>query len=627
MALPRGASLTNLFQVALGTEVTMEGLILMEGSNLFILQSPTNGQAVIVLGDLIAKDCVFKDNLSHNGGAIYCHQSGSNVTLTDCQFLNNEGRMGGALHVNNDCNFQIEGCDFIGNTSNTGVGGAIFNNQSEMYILNCNFQGNSSVSSVAWRAEGGAICFSGIVNSEISNSVFNGNHCDGPLGGLGGAISVNTLGFQIAKLDFNSLTIANNYAPEGGGIAIRSTEKFNIGNCILANNFSNPGIDPDLYFDWALNNPVSKGGNLISIAPTSFSPQIQDLFGTQVTPIDPEFMQLGSFPPSTDGDYHIAPCSPAMNTGRNSILPWDDFNYFGQGTSTPISEDIEGINRLILNVDKGAYEHVIFAPGAFYYDDGETHCKDKGFSHAVTGGVTGWFTSAPAGLYIDQSTGMITRKFSAAGQYAVTFNTFGCNGLPVTNTILYTINPNPTVSIYQYVNGGGPFAGASLGAIVSGTSGPYDYEWKRLGVVVSTSEIVSNPCSRADYELTVTDQITGCQGYATYWFSYRNNSVCYEEPPLEMGFNKYGNSENDIESVSASWELFPNPSEGEFSIQLDQDYESVDVAITDLTGKVIYSSNDSNSGRLTLKLDQPAGMYFVRVSTGAQSEVFRVVLK
>jgi len=632
---------TNLFEVNLGITLEMSGLILQEGSNLYILQNPINGQAVIVYGNLIATNCTFKNNESNFGGAIYSQSTNSLITLKDCVFQNNKSRSGGALHINITSILNVQGCTFKENTaietgSSGGFGGAIWVNNCKAEILNSTFTGNSAIGTAAFISHGGGIYGTGNLTLKITNSLFNGNSCNAGLGGRGGAIGLN-LPFFTINVAFHNLTIANNYATQGGGISLDSDKKFDIANCIIAKNLSSSGNNPDMYLVSPNSLPVSKGGNLIGVIPTNFIPSIQDLVGTLSSPVNPQFIQLGSYPPSTNGDYHLNVCSPAMNAGHASSLPLDTYNYFGAGSTTPISKDLEGNNRIIGLLDKGAYEHLNASAGSFYYSDGNTHCKDKGFSYANTGGLTGTFTSSPAGLDLNPTTGMISRKFSLVGVYTVTFTTTSCTGTPVSSSLTYTINANPIVSISETINLGFPYNTTSLNATVTGTVGAHTYKWYRFGTYIGSSSQFMNPCSSATYEVYVTNTATGCVGYASYYFNNSNNIVCSVQPPLGMALNhsNENDSENsapsekslELEAPTHNWNLYPNPSEGDVFIELDQVYATVQFTLTDLSGKLISTETVMDSNRLTIQTDQPSGTYLVHVQAGGFSRVYRLIIK
>jgi hypothetical protein len=71
--------------------------------------------------------------------------------------------------------------------------------------------------------------------------------------------------------------------------------------------------------------------------------------------------------------------------------------------------------------------------------------------------------------------------------------------------------------------------------------------------------------------------------------------------------------------------LYPNPTNGNFSIDLGEHYSSVTVSITDLSGKQIQSTSYKNSQLLDLTLKQPAGVYFLVIESGNKKSTLRLI--
>ncbi|MBK6833970.1 MAG: T9SS type A sorting domain-containing protein [Bacteroidetes bacterium] len=67
-------------------------------------------------------------------------------------------------------------------------------------------------------------------------------------------------------------------------------------------------------------------------------------------------------------------------------------------------------------------------------------------------------------------------------------------------------------------------------------------------------------------------------------------------------------------SFSSSIKVFPNPNNGNFTIDLGSIEESVSVKITDVLGKQISVENFSRSKNLNINLNEPAGVYFVTIT-------------
>ncbi|MDA8979776.1 T9SS type A sorting domain-containing protein, partial [Chitinophagales bacterium] len=71
--------------------------------------------------------------------------------------------------------------------------------------------------------------------------------------------------------------------------------------------------------------------------------------------------------------------------------------------------------------------------------------------------------------------------------------------------------------------------------------------------------------------------------------------------------------------------IYPNPTSGNFSIDLGAIYESSVVSTIDISGKLIESNTITQSQILNLTIAEPAGIYFVSVQAGDKKAVIRLV--
>lgn len=80
--------------------------------------------------------------------------------------------------------------------------------------------------------------------------------------------------------------------------------------------------------------------------------------------------------------------------------------------------------------------------------------------------------------------------------------------------------------------------------------------------------------------------------------------------------------ENDFENELL---LYPNPTYGDFSIDLGKNYQAITITITDLGGKVILSKTFNDSQLLNLKLEEPAGIYLLNIESVNNNAVIRLI--
>lgn len=229
-------------------------------------------------------NCVMDRNTATvRSGALHVIDS-SNVVLTDCQFTANDSHLGGAAELYNGGSLSATNCDFIGNTANEDVGGAIVlrGTSGPVQLENCRFVQNSAITGGAAihqrdgggacaidecafvcnssAADGGAVWLGGnqansvqscyfvgniaaddggailVQNSlttlDIVDSLMAGNIATSVADGVGGAISTST-----ATLNATNCTIVDNLAgQQGGGIHVAGPTSKDVRNSVIWNN-------------------------------------------------------------------------------------------------------------------------------------------------------------------------------------------------------------------------------------------------------------------------------------------------------------------------------------------------------------------------------------------------------
>jgi hypothetical protein len=86
--------------------------------------------------------------------------------------------------------------------------------------------------------------------------------------------------------------------------------------------------------------------------------------------------------------------------------------------------------------------------------------------------------------------------------------------------------------------------------------------------------------------------------------------------------NTIGLGEN---TLGQYFTVFPNPNNGQFTVDLGEEMDFVTVKITDVTGKVLNASEHKGSKTIQLNLDEPSGVYFLSVKTASYQAVVRIV--
>jgi Leucine-rich repeat (LRR) protein len=71
--------------------------------------------------------------------------------------------------------------------------------------------------------------------------------------------------------------------------------------------------------------------------------------------------------------------------------------------------------------------------------------------------------------------------------------------------------------------------------------------------------------------------------------------------------------------------VFPNPTSGYITVQIDKVYDNVQIIIRDIRGAVIQNQQVSNTNQVELELDVPDGLYLVNLITAEGSNNIRIV--
>jgi hypothetical protein len=299
-------------------------------------------------------NCTFTENsAASRGGGVY-NQYDSSPTLNNCTFFKNSALHGGAMYNDGEdgsCNPVMNNCTFNDNTADD-YGGAIGNSYSSPTLTNCTFTANSA----HWR--GGAM-YNIVGSLVLKNCVFSGNSADS---GGGMDNSFNTLvlnnclftgnsGEYVGGIDnFNNHLFLTNCTFAGNSSVTISSSHYcilDITSCIF---WGNAGAAISSYDEVVVTVNYSDlqggwpGEGNIDIDPCFTDPGYwgnRDDPNIVVEPNDPNAVWV-------DGDYHLLPGSPCINTGDPNYVP------------EPNETDLDGKPRVIGGrIDMGAYESPI----------------------------------------------------------------------------------------------------------------------------------------------------------------------------------------------------------------------------------------------------------------------------
>ncbi len=146
----------------------------------------------------------------------------------------------------------------------------------------------------------------------------------------------------------------------------------------------------------------------------------------------------------------------------------------------------------------------------------------------------------------------------------------------------------------------------SVNLSVSGGTAGYTYAWTGPGGYTSSVQDPSN-MTGGTYSVTITDS-EGC-----------TTTVSNIVVPSELGIDENGN---------VQFVIYPNPSNGQFHVQLMNGESMTNVNVTDVAGRIVYEMSDLSNNTFVVDLTNASnGTYMLNISTASRSYVKRLVLK
>ncbi|WP_236972653.1 choice-of-anchor Q domain-containing protein, partial [Membranihabitans marinus] len=336
------------------------------------------------------RNCDFSYNTAlTNGGAIY--NDHSFMELMDCEFLNNmvsssSGVYGGAIY-NVSSSPVLTDCKFLGNSVSSSssvvaaIGGAIYNSGSSPILTNCEFLNNTASSSGTTGASHGGAMYNSGSSPILTNCVISGNAASSTGDAIAGAIFNDNSSLVLTNclLSGNIASSSNSFFAIGGALYYKNSSSLLI-NCVISGNtvsssgtaaggsIYNVNSSPQLtncilYQNDAPDGPVfyNNGFSVPGISHSIFDvdyitvnhASIVSDNGNNQFSTDPQFVNAPptSSAPTTAGDFHLMPSSPAINMGD----PGTDLSGFFMENAGPV--DLDGNPRVQnIIIDMGVYE-------------------------------------------------------------------------------------------------------------------------------------------------------------------------------------------------------------------------------------------------------------------------------
>ncbi len=94
-----------------------------------------------------------------------------------------------------------------------------------------------------------------------------------------------------------------------------------------------------------------------------------------------------------------------------------------------------------------------------------------------------------------------------------------------------------------------------------------------------------------------------------------DTSTCFTVTTIGIVENDFGNG----------LRVYPNPTDGNFSVDLGTTYNDIQITLTDLSGRHLQSIKYNNGHLLNLELNEPAGFYLLFIESENKRSVIRLI--
>lgn len=124
------------------------------------------------------------------------------------------------------------------------------------------------------------------------------------------------------------------------------------------------------------------------------------------------------------------------------------------------------------------------------------------------------------------------------------------------------------------------------------------------------------PVAEANDQIFTTD-LSGEYAVALISDGCQDTSACYAIMAVGIVGNDFGKE----------LLLYPNPTAGNFTLDLGENHDAVTIILRDIRGRMIQSKTYQERQLLNLKFDEPAGIYLLEVESEHKKAIIRLVIE
>ena len=239
---------------------------------------------------------------------------------------------------------------------------------------------------------------------------------------------------------------------------------------------------------------------------------------------------------------------------------------------------------------------VITACDTYTWIDGNTYTSSNNSATHTLTNAAGCDSVVTLDLIINNSTSSTDTQTACDSYLWIDGNTYTSSNNSATHTLTNAAGCDSVVTLDLTINTVDT-AVTQNGATLTANSSGATYLWLDCdnSFIIISGETNQSYTATVDGNYAVEITLNGCV----------DTSACYSVTGVGIIENNFGDG----------LLLYPNPSDGNFSIDLGYNFQNVKVSIMDLNGKLIRSVRYYQSQLLNLRLEEPAGVYLLIVES------------
>ncbi|MFK7785984.1 MAG: LamG-like jellyroll fold domain-containing protein [Crocinitomicaceae bacterium] len=287
--------------------------------------------------------------------------------------------------------------------------------------------------------------------------------------------------------------------------------------------------------------------------------------------------------------------------------------YTSSATATDTLTNSVGCDSIVtlnLTINNNTGTDVQSACDSYTWIDGNTYTSDNNTATFTLTNAAGCDSVVSLDLTMGNTSSSTDTQSTCDDSFTwIDGNTYTSNNNTATFVLPNASGCDSTVSLDLTINAvASTVTQSTTGEVLTADQTGATYQWLACPAYIEVTGATSQSYTAAtngDYAVVVSN------GLCT------DTSACFSVTTVgidENGFNH-------------KLVLSPNPTNGEFSIDLGEELKAIKITIRDIMGKQILSRNYGNAERINLKLTRPAGVYFVMIEAEDGCKTIRLVKK